>query len=165
MPDTVLESLPKLPFSVRLHVVFRDKSSRDPAARQLLAALAGCGVLVSTTLDAAYLNATDCLKLSRPLKQFLLTCPNLLNQSVDLHLPRKGCISYAPRPVEYQGLGFSGGESPLRPLEYLNIHEYPCGGGGNVRPLRLPLPRLSRPGPRDGLQAANFSWSTLQRLG
>ncbi|EON99938.1 hypothetical protein UCRPA7_4546 [Phaeoacremonium minimum UCRPA7] len=163
IPAALLESLTRLPFPVRLHVVVRDKKSRDPAARQLLARLTGCGVLASVTLEAAYLGAADCLELSRPLKQLLLTSPNLVDLSLDLHLPRQGCVGYAA-PVEYPGLGFSSSERPLRPLESLTIHEYPWGEEEVQGRFAFHSQGYPGTGHEIDYWAANFNWSTLKRL-
>ncbi|KAI0975132.1 hypothetical protein F4678DRAFT_469778 [Xylaria arbuscula] len=163
IPASVLNVLPDLPFPVQLHVIAREAKNRDPAAKQLLAALADCRVLASLTLDAAYTGAADCRELSQPLKRLLLTCPNLVNLSVDLYLPRTGCVRFAP-PVEYPGIGLSGGERPLRPLESLAVHDYPWGE--EEVPGRLVFHSQGYPAPGQELDywAANFDWSKLQRL-
>jgi hypothetical protein len=163
IPAAVLESLSKLPFPVQLHVFVREANHCDPAARQFLAALASCGVLASVTLDAAYLNAADGLNLSQPLKQLLLTCPDLVNLSVNLHLPKGGCVRYAP-PFQYPGLGFGDGERPLRPLKSLTIHEYPWGEE-EVHD-RHTFHSQGYPGSGEEMNywAASFDWSALHRF-
>ncbi|AEO70910.1 21d9211f-c590-4420-ac64-12fd2e5d1df3 [Thermothielavioides terrestris] len=161
IPTLALENLRKLPFPVQLHVRVEKIRGGNPAAAELLSALAGYDALTSVTLEAGYTNAGDCLHLTRPLKKLLLSCPNLVNLSIDLHLPRQGCVGYSP-PDEYPGLGFSRGERPLRPLESLTIYEYPWGEGV-VRglPHSIGYPCEGR---EMDYWAANFDWSALRRL-
>ncbi len=162
IPTAVLAALPRLPLPVQLHVIIRDNIGRDPEARQLLAALSGCAALVSLTLDTIYVTADACLQLSKPLKQLLLTCPNLANLSLDMDIPRDGSALF-PTPT-YHGLGFANGERPLRPLESLLIHGYPWGE-------RDPLGRFAQQSegyPGAGAEmdywADTFDWSALRRL-
>ena len=157
IPKALLQSLRGLCSHIRLHVVARDKDSCDPAVRQLLADLDGCTALVSITLDTAYLKAADRCELLRPLKQLLLTCPNLINLSLNMYWQnRQGSIP----PHEHPGLGFSGGEHPLRALESLTIHSYPWGlEDGLGHAFRYPCAGLEW-----NDWAENLDWSALQRL-
>ncbi|KAI1320666.1 hypothetical protein F5Y16DRAFT_82448 [Xylariaceae sp. FL0255] len=166
IPASVLQFLPNLPFPVQLRVTAREDEMRRPddqAARQILSVLAGCPVLTSLELDAAYTDAAGCRSLSRPLKQLLLTCPNLVHLSMDLYLPRTGCVRFGPS-FEYPGIGFSAGEHPLRPLESLAVHDYPWGQ--EEVPGRLDLHSQGYPasGSEMDYWAANFDWSKLERL-
>ena len=61
--------------------------------------------------------------MTQPLKEVLLTCPNLRLLTLDIGQPRTGCVVYAP-PSEYCGCGFVNGQRPPA-LERLNLREYP----------------------------------------
>lgn len=167
IPALVLASIRQLPHPVRLHVVCRLDARRNQAAvGQILADLASCGALVSITLDISYTKPQDCLQVCRLLKQLLLTCPALRNLSIDFHHPRLGCVAYGP-PNEYPGMGFSGGEHPLRPLESLVIHEYPWGqqrpSGDRFMYLQYSLGYPVEV-PEVDYWVNIFDWSALRRL-
>ena len=162
IPTAVLEALPRLPHPVQLHVVVRDKVGHDPEARQLLAALSGCGALVSLTLDTVYFRVADGLQLSQPLRQLLLTCPNLANLSLDMDIPRDGSVLF-PAPT-YHGLGLARSERPLRPLESLAIHAYPWGDQDPLGHFAHQSEGYPGAGAEMNHWAAAFDWSALRRL-
>ncbi len=162
IPTAVLAALPSLPLPVQLHVIIRDKIGRDPEARQLLAALAGCAALVSLTLDAIYVTADACLQLSQPLKQLLLTCPNLAHLSLDMEIPREGSALF-PTPT-YHGIGFTNGERPLRPLESLLMNGYPWGDRDALSRFADQSEGYPGAGAEMDYWADVFDWSALRRL-
>lgn len=95
------------------------------STRDLLSQLSESTSVVSVSVDVRYYEAEECTKITHPLKQVLLSCPNLRKLSLNLAIPQGGCVWHEP-PPEYVGIGFSAGERPP-PLQHLCIPEYPWG--------------------------------------
>ncbi|KAF5012212.1 hypothetical protein FDECE_1728 [Fusarium decemcellulare] len=131
--------------------------------KQLLADLAESLALTSLSVNITYTTAQDCVQVTQPLKQVLLSCPNLRRLSLDLSRPIRGCVVSAP-PAQYVGIGFAAGERPP-PLQELRISSYPWGyrssnpNGGGVNCIGYP---------EEGLEmdywTDRFDWSRLTRL-
>ncbi|KAK4541981.1 hypothetical protein LTR36_007181 [Oleoguttula mirabilis] len=128
--------------------------------------------LCSLQVRVEYTNAPSCLAITQPLKQILLTCPNLLSLTLDLSLPRSGCVVYGP-PTEYCGFGFTDEERPLAALEELVLVGYPFGrvprGAGSQGETHFfgGLPNwigYLGSGPEVDYWANAFDWSRLRRL-
>ncbi|KAK5126077.1 hypothetical protein LTR85_011432 [Meristemomyces frigidus] len=125
--------------------------------------------LHSLDIRKAYYTAQECRAHTEPLKDLLLTCPNLRILSLDIAVPVEMCVVHAP-PPQYCGLGFTDGERPLAALEELVLTAYPFGtkplpgGNGKVWPA-YPY-HIGYPGkvPEIEYWAETFDWSRLQRL-
>ncbi|KAF4448676.1 hypothetical protein F53441_7930 [Fusarium austroafricanum] len=92
---------------------------------ELISQLPGSTSVVSLSVDITYFEAEECTKITQPLKQVLLSCPNLRKLSLNIAIPSGGCLFNEP-PPEYVGIGFSAGERPP-PLQHLYISGYPWG--------------------------------------
>ncbi|KAF4975547.1 hypothetical protein FZEAL_7693 [Fusarium zealandicum] len=131
--------------------------------KQLLAELPGSIVLSSVSVNITYATAEDCTQVTQPLKQVLLSCPNLRKLSLNLTRPSRGCVAPDP-PAQYVGIGFAAGERP-RPLQELRISSYPWGyrspspNGGGVNCIGYPEHGLEMDYWTD-----HFDWSCLALL-
>lgn len=159
VPEAVLQKLRQRP-QVRLCA---STDYRQQSAIRQLTHLTGSLNLYSLRVDASYTEAEEALRMMRPLKKLLLSCPNLRKLWLDIHTPRGTCLSYDPT-YEYCGLGFTGGERPP-PLEALDIIDYPWGvsspaiGQGQYGLIGYP-----ETGAEEDYWARHFDWSRLRRL-
>jgi hypothetical protein len=122
--------------------------------------------LYEFSVRADYVTAEECLRITRPLKDLLLSCPNLCKLSFDIHVKGFGCVWYSA-PNDYCGLGLVSGES-LPPLEELELLDYPWGHrAAYSRSLQssgkrvIGYPEL---GVEQDYWANNMDWSRPRRL-
>lgn len=160
VPVRMIEALAALP-DVRLHVVVPERYLADN-----LYTLPHCTNLSSLKFSAIYHDTESCLATTQPLKQILLSCANLRSLTLDISLPRSGCVSYG-RPGEYCGFGFTDGGRPLAALDELVLVNYPWGN--EMTPGSAIIPGLTQTGyPNPGTEidywAGVFDWSRLRRL-
>lgn len=101
------------------------------------------------------------MEVTQPLKKLLLSCPNLRKLSLNIDLPRQGCVMHH-LPNQYCGLGLTNGERPP-PLEELQICNYPWGrnSGGSLGLYSVGYPEA---GLEMDYWANTFDWSRLCRL-
>ncbi|KAK3684605.1 hypothetical protein LTR37_020105 [Vermiconidia calcicola] len=123
IPDAALETLRQFP-SVKLSIrpLIGQPESEEP---DLLHRLQDNPNLYSLEESHTYGGAEDCLAVTQPLKDVLLSCPNIRKLRLDLGMPTGGCIIYAPT-TRYCGFGFRNGQRPP-PLEELDVVRYPFG--------------------------------------
>lgn len=163
VPASLLENL-KRRTRVRLHfsVIAGNEYSAAIVAREFTN-LTGSPNLYSLRADIQYVPAEECIQTTRPLKQLLLSCPNLRKLSLDIYRQREGCLRYEPC-AEYCGLGLVGDER-LPPFEELVLLEYPWGRDGSSR---FPWGVKGYPGKKDEVEeeywASHCDWSHLRRL-
>ena len=126
-----------------------------------LLSLVGCQNLHALDVGCRYGTAEDCLEVTKPLRQILLTCHNLRRLKLDIAQPQGGCEVYY-LPKEYHGIGLRNGERPP-PLEELEIVNYPFGfvpeNGQSDSTLGYPADRYEMQYWTD-----MFDWSRLRRL-
>jgi hypothetical protein len=117
--DGVIESLQRLP-RARLHLVLSANAQRDPGgmSAEVLKSLTNNSSLSSIRMRVTYIDGEKLRDFTGPLKQVLLSCPNLRTLSLDVAQPREGCVAHEPSSA-YGGLGFLEGQrpAPLRELE------------------------------------------------
>ncbi|RDW92915.1 uncharacterized protein DSM5745_00237 [Aspergillus mulundensis] len=128
----------------------------------LLPQLVNSSSVSSIHVDATYRTADACRRLTQPLKQVLLSCPNLRRLSLDISPPRAGCM-VPDIPSEYCGLGFANGERPPA-LESLEIIAYPWGREPNNSPINFHALGYPEKGEELDYWATTFEWSRLGRL-
>ncbi|KAK4182715.1 hypothetical protein QBC35DRAFT_146714 [Podospora australis] len=150
----------------RLHITF----STGVASGECLALqrLTGVANLHSLDLKATYIQPDSCLRVTKPLRDILLSCQNLRVLKLDLNEPQRGCVRYGPKK-EYMGCGFHNGERPLAALEVLHLEHYPFGqlpptdtedaGGVNWSWDGYPGSE-----PEEDYWAATFDWTRLRVL-
>lgn len=156
----LLDVLQRCP-SVRLHtMVTNDGNGADEAYNAL--SLQGCKNLTSLTCRVCYMNAEMCSQVTQPLKQVLLSCPNLRILTLDISMPRSGCVIPSP-PREYCGFGFVDGQRPPA-LEELVLVAYPFGVEPQssfhvVHSIGYPCKGIE-----DDYWVESFDWTRLRRL-
>ncbi|KAI0010768.1 hypothetical protein F4779DRAFT_638395 [Xylariaceae sp. FL0662B] len=130
IPAALLDALRAHRSRIRLHARVTDlrhRSRRPPTREETnLARLRGCPNLHALDVRATYVRAAECLEVTRPLREILLTCANLRALRLRVGQPAGGCVIYSA-PPEYCGFGFAGGERPAAALEELDLVEYPFG--------------------------------------
>ncbi|KAK3707019.1 hypothetical protein LTR37_012351 [Vermiconidia calcicola] len=125
LPDAALETLRQFP-SVTLCVCVKPpRGPLESKESDLLHRLQDNPNLYRLEVLYTYKSAKDCLAVTQPLKDVLLSCPNIRKLRLDLGMPTGGCIIYAPT-TKYCGLGFRNGQRPAA-LEELDIVRYPFG--------------------------------------
>jgi len=156
----LLEVLQLCP-SVRLHTTVTNHGKRADEEHNPLS-LQRCENLSSLTCTVCYMNGEMCKQMTQPLKQVLLSCPNLRTLNLDIGMPRSGCVIPNP-PREYCGFGFVGGERPPA-LEELVLVDYPFG----YEPYTLNSVTFGTGYPCKGGEedywAEHFDWTHLRRL-
>ncbi|KAJ9656668.1 hypothetical protein H2198_004787 [Neophaeococcomyces mojaviensis] len=169
VPELVLQALRSCP-KVRLHAKvggrYQNPLPVGLTREDNLDRLQNNPNLSKLRANITFCAAKDCLESVRPLKQILLSSPNLRSLALDISQPSSGCVVYG-RPYKYCGFGFVGDEG-LPPLEELSISGYPWGES-NVRPGKEAYSWLDQTGhPGKGSEmdhwAQNFDWSRLRRL-
>ena len=164
-------SLALLPPRVRLHV---NQGWSYPGMYRVVSeikCLRSNVNLYSLALEYEYRLADECLEITQPLKQVLLTCPNLRSLTLNIHLPPQEGSTAVRYPMDYCGLGFINGERPPA-LEALHVIQYPFGvkwastTPADVPPEMPPAGSLGYPGQVDELDywADVFDWSRLKSL-
>ncbi|KAI1505959.1 hypothetical protein F5X99DRAFT_427839 [Biscogniauxia marginata] len=124
IPRPVLETLRGIP-GVRLHARTTRPVPRQPDEDFNMYSLQDNPNLYALDVSIDYTSAESCLRITRPLKRVLLSCPNLRVLKLDIDQPSSGCDIYST-PAEYCGCGFVEGER-LPPLEELILTNYPFG--------------------------------------
>ena len=160
IPTEMVEAVQKCR-DARLHIVI---CCHDRGECLTLKQLKGVANLYSLDVDATY-GHSDCLHVTEPLRDVLLTCSNLRILKIDIHQPRAGCVMYGLGP-QYLGCGFKDGERPP-PLEVLELTDYPFG-----RPAPNDVARGfgyhydGYPGSvmEEDYWADTFDWTRLRRL-
>lgn len=155
---TILQKLEANLQQTRLHVLCT--GSKQSVSQ--LPQLAGSSSVSFVQVEAEYSTAAECRELTGPLKQVLLSCPNLRHLSLNISPPRAGCVVPNP-PSEYCGFGFSGGER-LPPLESLEIIAYPWGREPNNSPINIHAIGYPEQGEELDYWAETFDWSHLCRF-
>lgn len=176
IPDDILHHLQRRP-SLRLHTRALNLASDAAPSRDIvdvlfLCKLQNCTNLHSLEVVQTFTGSAQSLAVTKPLKEILLSCPNLRRLKIDIGMPTSGCVIDAP-PKEYCGLGFLEGERPIAALEELDLVRYPFG---MPRPTKSLISKLAVFGwPRfcdtyplqvheEDYWAENFDWSCLKRL-
>jgi hypothetical protein len=163
VPDEVLTTLHTCP-EVKLSIISRESHEYSP-----LQCLQSCTNLYALDIQHTYVQAEECLLVTKPLREILLTCPNLRKLKLDISMPRSGCVVHGD-PEEYHGIGFRNGEKPP-PLEELILDGYPFGllppgpveqammwGYGNYKGYPADMEEVK-------YWIEMFDWSQLRRLG
>lgn len=162
VPYEILAALHSCP-NVKLSIISTDSHEYSPLQR-----LKACPNLHALDIQHSFVDAEECLVVTRPLREILLTCPNLKKLRLNIGLPSSGCVVHG-QPVEYHGIGLHGGERPP-PLEELHIDEYPFGdkapdpsgfeiwGLGNYEGYPADMEELR-------YWEETFDWSQLRKLG
>ena len=164
--DGIIKSLQRLP-RARLHLVFSANAERDAGvSAQVLKNLTNNSNLSSMRMQVTYIKGKNLRDITRPIKEVLLSCPNLRKLSLDIAQPRTGCVVYEPSS-EYGGLGFLEGER-LPALEELDLFEYPWGHEPTAAESSSvwAIACVGYPGKGTELDywAENFDWSQLRRI-
>lgn len=181
LPDRVTHLLQSQP-AIRLHFgyphdIFTERDEvPTPRHNQAMSSLTGLVNLTSLSVwHILPLNPHE-TRVMPPLKQLLLTCPNL--SKLRLRIPKytpPGFIHRSWRgltsqrfPRTYGGLGFTDGQRPAAGLRELFLENYPFGrrdssaGGPNGQPFTAEdYPLL---GDEEDYWAEIFDWSQLERL-
>ena len=119
---TVLQTRPEV--GLAIHAVGLATYSSFMEKPKQLFALKHNQQLHSLEVRHIYVTAEECLAVTKPLREILLTCPNIRKLKLDIGMPTKQRIR--PIPTEYHGMGFRNGER-LPPLKDLEIVNYPFG--------------------------------------
>jgi len=133
-PISLIQTLKQRP-RVRLHTsVVQDRinsawrnSARAHALQQIFN-LAGCPNLCALRTEVEHTKGTatqETQPTMQRLQELPLSCPSLRRLSLDIHVPRGGCVM-EELTAQYCGLGLSNGEK-LPALQELEIVEYPWG--------------------------------------
>ncbi|KAM0281170.1 hypothetical protein ACHAO9_010858 [Fusarium lateritium] len=148
-----LQSFPRIALSVLI--------TND--TKKLLVDVPGSTSLVSVSVDTTWTTAEECKQVTQPLKQVLLSCPNVRKLSLNITRPTRGCVVTQP-PLEYVGIGFAPGEKPP-PLQELCVHSYPWGFKSD-HPNSLNVNYLGYPGEGREMDywINEFDWSHLTHL-
>ena len=161
VPEEVLTTLRGCP-EVKLSVIARDSHEYSPLQK-----LVSCQNLYALDIQHCYVRAEECRLVTKPLREILLTCPNLRKLRLDISLPRSGCVAHCT-PPEYHGIGFRNGEKPP-PLEELIIDDYPFGSNHAGYPQADIWVGNCRGYPADVDEIPywieRFDWSKLRKLG
>jgi hypothetical protein len=130
---------------------------------KLLIDVPGSTALVSISIDTTWTTAEECKQVTQPLKQVLLSCPNVRKLSLNITRPTRGCVVTQP-PFEYVGIGFAPGEKPP-PLQELCVTSYPWGFKTN-HPNALNVNCVGYPGEGREMDywINEFDWSHLTHL-
>ena len=170
IPRTAIETLEQCPdvkLSAGLSLSYRPT---DNIADNVLYGLQGSHNLHALEVELCYTDAEECLTVTRPLKDILLSCPNLRVLELNIGMPKDGCVVYGT-PPEYCGIGFTNGQRPPA-LKELNLVEYPFGFKNKVslvesEPL-LSFFTRSQGYPEEGSEedywVEKFDWSRLERF-
>lgn len=126
----------------------------------LLHRLIGSQNLYSLDIRHVYTRAEECLPVTKPLRQVLITCPNLRKLKLDIGFPKGGCVAY-PLSNQYIGMGLHNGERPPA-LKELELVDYPFG----YTPQSADYYCSGYPAHVDEEQywIETFDWSSLRRL-
>ncbi|KAM0233131.1 hypothetical protein ACHAP5_010486 [Fusarium lateritium] len=148
-----LESFPRTTLSVLI----------TNETKKLLIDVPGSTSIVSISVETTWTTAEECKQVTQPLKQVLLSCPNVRKLSLDITRPTRGCVVTQP-PLEYVGIGFAPGEKPP-PLQELYLHSYPWGFKSD-HPNTLNVNYVGYPGEGREMDywINEFDWSHLTHL-
>ena len=113
--------------------------------------------LTSLNVEAGYIQQKNYwLNLTRPLKEVLMSCPNLRSLTLNIGL-ESGGVECLP-PIDYCGLGFANGEKPVA-LEELNLIDYPFG-----QPYARTIVGYPEKVCEEDYWIENFDWSRTRNL-
>lgn len=152
----ILETLQSFPHTHLSLLITND-------TKKLLVDVPGSTALVSVSVDTTWTTAEECKQVTQPLKQVLLSCPNVRKLSLNITRPTRGCVVTQP-PFEYVGIGFAPGEKPP-PLQELCVNSYPWGFKNND-PNALSVNCVGHPGEGREMDywINEFDWSHLTHL-
>ncbi|KAI1212079.1 uncharacterized protein F4807DRAFT_472855 [Annulohypoxylon truncatum] len=163
LQDTILKYL-RCRQEIRLHVALSGEPIRHEgvlAEPIHLEGFVGCQNLYSLSVKHHYDMMTSCRDVTKPLKDVLLTCPNLRHLKLDIRqLPNPG-----NRLMHYCGFGFVNNERIPAALETLEVIAYPFGKKDTHPHLFQPnIPDYPLLGYEQRYWTNRFDWSNLTRL-